>query len=204
MRSINLKGKLKNTFLIILIFQLIIRDVEWWQFLINLLISMIGRSLDLFSTRYVSKELKLETNKLAKRVGWKGMILMQIPILILGTLEFYISFFILWWSLLLFANNIEGSYYIRDMGEESYYQELKYRVQKSETWKIVFSECSNILKFSLAGIFIIVFLFILNDLLAVFLIALALIIEGLIGSINSIFYLLGLKKNDVKPDETSP
>ena len=78
-----------------MIFQLILREVSWYQFLINISISIIGRSLDLISTRYVSKELKLETNKLAKRVGWKGMVLMQIPIIILGTLDFYISFFIL-------------------------------------------------------------------------------------------------------------
>jgi hypothetical protein len=177
-----------------MILQLLLQNYEWWQYLINLLISIFGRSLDLISTRYVSKELKLETNKLAQRIGWKGMIAMQVPILLLGTLDFYISFFILWWSLLLFANNIEGSYYIRELGEENYYQELKSKVQKSKTWKIIISECSNILKFTLAGIFIIIFLFILNDLLAVFLIALALVIEGLVGAISSMLYLISLKK----------
>ena len=178
-----------------MIFQLILREVIWYQFLINFSISIIGRSLDLISTRYVSKELKLETNKLAKRVGWKGMVLMQIPIIILGTLDFYISFFIFWWSILLFANNIEGSWYIREAGEENYQQELKSNVKKTKTWKIIFSEFSNILKFTLAGVSILIFLFILNDLIAVLLIALALIIEGLVGALSSIFYLIGLKKN---------
>ena len=51
------------------------------------------RLLDLLSTRYVTKKLKLETNKLAKHIGWKGMILIQGPLIILYTLEFYISFF---------------------------------------------------------------------------------------------------------------
>ncbi|GAG91205.1 unnamed protein product, partial [marine sediment metagenome] len=82
-------------------FQLIVREVQWYQYVINILISLLGRILDLISTRYVSKELKLETNKLARRIGWKGMVLMQIPIIILGSLDFYISFFIFWWSLLL-------------------------------------------------------------------------------------------------------
>ncbi len=179
-------------------FQLIVREVQWYQYVINILISLFGRILDLISTRYVSKELKLETNKLARRIGWKGMILIQIPIIILGSLDFYISFFIFWWSLLLFANNIEGSWYIRETGEEKYQQEIESQVKNSKTWKNIFSEFSNILKFTLAGIFILVFLFLLNDLLAVFLICVALIIEGIFGAVSSISYLLGLKKDKSK------
>ncbi|MHA2326097.1 MAG: hypothetical protein ACXACB_11890, partial [Promethearchaeota archaeon] len=146
-----------------MIFQLINRDVEWSQFVINALITILGRSLDLISTRYVSKELKLETNRLAKRIGWRGMILMQLPIVALGALDFYFSFFILWWSILLFANNIEGSWYIKEVGEDKYYNELESRVKNSTMKKIYFSEISYILKFTLAGTFIIVFLFIYND-----------------------------------------
>ncbi|KKL80728.1 hypothetical protein LCGC14_2001850, partial [marine sediment metagenome] len=84
--------------------------------------------------------------------------------------------------------------YIKEVGEDKYYRELKKSVSKSKTWKIVMSELSNILKFTLAGIFILIFLFVLDDLLAVFLIAFSLIIEGLIGSISSIIYLIGLKR----------
>ena len=124
------------------------------------------------------------------------MILMQIPIVILGSLDFYFSFFILWWSIFLCANNIEGSWYIKETGEEEYQNELKSRLKKSGIWKIVFSELSSILKFTLAGVFIIIFLFVFNDLLAVLLISLALIIQGIFGTISSILYLLELKKNN--------
>ena len=89
----------------VMIFQLIHQNAEWYQFIINMIITIIGRMLDILSTRYVTKELKLETNKIARRIGWKGIILLQIPIIILGSLDFYISFFILWWSIFLFANN---------------------------------------------------------------------------------------------------
>lgn len=186
-----------------MIFQLILQEVQWYQYLINILITIIGRLLDLLSTRYVSKELKLETNKLAKRIGWKGMVLMQIPLVILGALDFYLSFFILWWSVFLFANNIEGSWYIKEAGEAKYHKELESRVKKSTVWKILFSEISYIIKFSLAGIFIIIFLFIYNDLLAVFLICLALIIQGIFGAISSISYLLNLKKSEPLEDNDS-
>ncbi|MCK4238228.1 MAG: hypothetical protein KAX33_03840, partial [Candidatus Lokiarchaeota archaeon] len=85
--------------------------------LINLLIVCVGRALDILSTYYVTAKLKLETNKLARKIGWKGMILVQIPILILGSLDFYLALFIFLWSLYLFANNLESSWYIRDKGE---------------------------------------------------------------------------------------
>ncbi|MFX0036046.1 MAG: hypothetical protein ACFE9I_10450 [Candidatus Hermodarchaeota archaeon] len=166
--------------------------------MINALITVIGRLLDILSTRYVTKELKLETNKIARRIGWKGMILLQIPIIVLGSLDFYFSFFIFWWSIFLFANNIEGSWYIKEVGEDEYQKEVKHRLEKSKIWKIIFSELSSVIKFTLAGIFILLFLFIIKDILAVFLIALALIIQGIFGTISSITYLLELRKNKLK------
>ncbi|MFX1392024.1 MAG: hypothetical protein ACFFAH_00485 [Promethearchaeota archaeon] len=177
-----------------MIFQLIIRDVEPYQYFINALIVIMGRSLDILSTRYVTKELKLETNKLARKIGWKGMILIQIPLIIIGTLDFYFAFFIFLWSLFLFANNIEGSWYVKDIGEDSYQKELKSRVKKSKTWKIILGELSYILTFSIAGVLILIFLFIIKDLIIVILISISLICHGLLGTIRSILYLIGLKK----------
>ena len=147
-----------------MLFQLILQDTQWYQFLLNAFITIIGRALDMLSTRYVTKELKLETNIIARKIGWRGMILMQIPIIILGSLDFYLSFFIFWWSIFLFANNIEGSWYIKQAGEDEYQKEIKTRLEKSKTWKIVFSELSSVLKFTLAGIFIIFFLFVFWEL----------------------------------------
>ena len=184
-----------------MIFQLITQEVQWYQFLINALITVIGRSLDLISTRYVSKELRLETNRLARRIGWKGMVLMQIPLIVFGALDFYFSFFIFWWSVLLFASNIEGSWYIKEAGEEDYYNELQSRVKGSTVGKILFGELSSIIKFTLAGIFIIIFLFVYYDLLAVFLICIALIIQGVFSTISSISYLLRLRKTEADEEE---
>lgn len=181
-----------------MIYQLIIREVQWYQYLINIGITIIARLLDLLSTRYVSKELKLETNRLAQLIGWKGMVVMQIPIVILGALDFYFSLFIFWWSIFLFANNIEGSWYIKEAGEDKYFKELESRVKKSTFKKIFFSEISHLLKYTLAGTFILIFLFVYNDLLAVFLISLALILQGIIGTISSILYLSKLKKRVIK------
>ena len=176
--------------------QLIVREVEWYQYLINAFIVIIGRSLDILSTRYVTKELKLETNKLAQKIGWKGMILIQIPLIVIGALDFYFAFFIFIWSFFLFANNIEGSWYVKEIGEDSYLKELKTRVKKSETWKIVFGELSHVLTFTVAGILILIFLFIIKDIMIVILIAITLISHGLLGTIRSILYLIRLKKEN--------
>ena len=46
-----------------MIIQLVLRNCEWYQYLINAAIIIAGRSLDLLSTRYVTKELKLEKKK---------------------------------------------------------------------------------------------------------------------------------------------
>ncbi|MHA1491608.1 MAG: hypothetical protein ACTSRI_18380 [Promethearchaeota archaeon] len=181
-----------------MIYQLIMRDVEWYQFLINAIIVILGRSLDILSTRYVTKELKLETNKLAQRLGWRGMVLIQIPIVILGALDFYLAFFIFFWSLFLFANNIEGSWYIKEVGEENYLKELKTRVEKSKRWKIIFGELSNVLTFTLAGVFILIFLFVFNDLIAVFFIAFALICVGLLGTFRSLAFLFSIRKKQLE------
>ncbi len=66
---------------------------------------------------------------------------MQIPIIILRALDLYFSLFIFWWSILLFASNIEGSWYIKVAGEDTYHKELESRVKKSTNRikKIIFS-----------------------------------------------------------------
>ena len=179
-----------------MIFQLIFRSTEWYQYIINALIVLIGRSLDILSTRYVTKELKLETNKIARKLGWKGIILIQIPLIILGCLDFYFAFLIFFWSLFLFANNIEGSWYVKQVGEDKYQEELKSHIKKSKTWKIVFGEISSIFTFTLSGILILIFLFIFNDLIAVLFICLALICQGGLSTFRSIQYLIYLKKQE--------
>ena len=165
-----------------------------WQYFLNMVIVIFSRSLDILSTRYVTKELKLETNKLARKIGWKGMILMQVPTVILGSLDFYLALFIFVWSLLLFANNIEGSWYVKEIGEESYQKELKTQLLKTKKSHIIFGEISYILTFTVSGILILVFLFIFNDVYAVFFIALALICEGIIATFRGLSYLLDLRK----------
>jgi hypothetical protein len=176
-------------------------DTPWYQYLVNIFIVILGRLLDILSTRYVSKELKLETNKLARRIGWRGVIVMQIPIIFLGSLDFYLAFFIFIWSLFLFANNIMGSWNTKQVGEEQYYEDLKSRLKGTKRWQIILSETSYILTFTVTGISIILFLIIFNDVIAIVFISLALICQGLLTTFRSMKYLFELKKESQKDNE---
>ena len=179
-----------------MIFQILLQDVVEYQILINAIIATIGRALDIISTRYVSKELKLETNKFARRLGWPGAILIQIPLILICSLDFYFSLFIFVWSFYLFANNLEGSWYVKQVGEDNYQQELKGLVEKSKTLRIVLGEISSLLTFTLSGIFILLFLFVFHDLLGVVFICFALIFQGILGTVRSIKYLMDLKQEE--------
>lgn len=167
------------------------------NFLINLLIVSIGRTLDILSTYYVTAKLKLETNKIARRIGWKGMILVQIPILILGSLDFYLALFIFLWSLYLFANNLESSWFIRDKGEEQYYNDLKDILKRTPVTKIIIGEISLIFSFSVSGVLMLILVFIFRDFIAAFFIGLAMVCHGLLGSYRSLRYLLSLRKEEL-------
>ena len=162
--------------------------------LVNLLIVCAGRALDILSTYYVTAKLKLETNKLARRIGWKGMILVQIPILILGSLDFYLALFIFLWSLYLFANNLESSWFIRDKGEEQYYDDLKDILRRTSIRKILIGEISLIFSFGISGVLMLILVFIFRDFIAAFFIGLAMVCHGLLGSYRSLRYLLTLRR----------
>jgi len=174
--------------------QIIISEVKVIQFVFNALIVIFGRILDIASTRYVTRELKLETNKLARKIGWRGMILLQIPIVFLGSLDFYFALFIFFWLILLFGNNIQGSWYIKEVGENNYRKELHSNLKVTKPWKIIIGEISLLITFTFSGLFIIIALYVFEDIIAVFFIALALICQGIIGTVRSLRYLFELKK----------
>ncbi|MBD3255992.1 MAG: hypothetical protein GF383_12930 [Candidatus Lokiarchaeota archaeon] len=179
-----------------MLYQLIFKTESQYQYLINAIIVIIGRSLDILSTRYVTKELKLETNKIARKLGWKGMVLIQIPLIILGSLDLYFAFFIFVWSLFLFANNVQGSWYINEIGEETYREGIKETAKNTKSWKIFLSEFSYVFSFTIIGILILIFILVFNDLIAVFFISLALILQGILGTFRSLKYVFELRRED--------
>lgn len=89
----------------------------WW---LTFVVFAAARSLDLVSTRVATPSLALEGNPIAKKLGWRGGILVNL-LLSLG-LAFYpfIAVTIATTSLLVAARNFHDAWIMRTMGEESY------------------------------------------------------------------------------------
>ncbi|MHA1733940.1 MAG: hypothetical protein ACTSU5_18515 [Promethearchaeota archaeon] len=162
-------------------------------FVLNAAAAAGGRSLDLATTRYVTRGLKLETNPLARRVGFRGMVLLQVPVVLLGGLDTTLAFFILTWSLLTAAANLEGSWFVRDEGEEAYRERLE-RAAKSASWlRIVLGEMNLIVSLVASGVLVMVFTFLEQPVLVLF-VALAMVCHGAVASFRSLSFVRYLRR----------
>lgn len=174
------------------------------EFLLNAALTALGRVLDLASTYYVTRQMVLETNRRVQKAGWRGAILLQIPAIIAGALNTYIAFFLMLWSLFVAASNLEGSYYVREKGEEAYYRELREMVKRTPWRKLVLGEINLLGSMVIAGILLFVFLA-LQDGLGIAMVALALIVHGTMKTVRAIQYLKRLRSTPAKTtDEKVP
>ncbi len=167
------------------------------EVLLNAALTALGRLADLASTYYVTKQMVLETNRRVQKAGWRGAVLLQIPAIVVGAFNTYIAFFILLWSLFVAASNLEGSYYIRDKGEEAYYKELREMVKRTSWRKLVLGEVNLLGSMVVAGILLFVFLG-FQDGLGIIMVALALIVHGSLKTVRAIQYLKRLR---AQPDK---
>ncbi|HMF31050.1 MAG TPA: hypothetical protein VKK79_06535 [Candidatus Lokiarchaeia archaeon] len=170
------------------------------EFALNAAIGAMGRALDLLTTHYVTRQMILETNRRVQQVGWKGAVLMQIPAIVVSAFNFYIAFFIMLWSLFAAVSNLEGSYYIRDKGEEEYYRELQEMVRRTPWPKLIVGEISLLGSMVVAGFLIFVFLA-LNDVMGIIMVAIALICHGMLKTARGLQYLQRLRSAPLKTPE---
>ncbi len=170
------------------------------EYLVNAALAALGRVLDLASTFYVTRQMVLETNRRVQKAGWRGAILLQIPAVVVGGFNTYVAFFILLWSIFVAASNLEGSYYIRDKGEEAYYKELREMVKRTSWHKLVIGEINLLGSMVVGGILLLVFLG-LQDGMGIFMVALALITHGSMKTVRAILYLKRLRSAEEKSAE---
>ena len=175
------------------------------QYIINCSIIIIGRGLDIWSTYRLTPKLELETNNLIKKLGWKGGIILQIPIVILGALYNTFTLFIFVFSFLITAHNISGSWLVKGMGEEEYTEMLKDGLSKVKKFRNIFlDEISPVLVYCIPNMLIWFFffqivpftveIFIENTITAyIFIITFAIFFFGAINTVRNIFYLIRLK-----------
>lgn len=132
-------------------------------YLINLGIVGLGRFLDIGSTWYASRRLALESNLLAKKMGWKAIFLLNVILCFIFALDFYISLILLVVSALAASNNIEKSWVSRTVGEQEYSEIFKKWVRKAETKTLYFSNFGGGILFLSIGLLLI---FITTDITA--------------------------------------
>ncbi|TFF86978.1 MAG: hypothetical protein EU551_00210 [Promethearchaeota archaeon] len=189
---------------------------DWLSFLFNMLLTALGRSLDLLSTYRVTPKLKLETNRLVSKLGWWGAICLQIPIIIIGGFLFQLSLFIFFWSLLITANNLTGTWFIKGLkdGETTYAELLKESTKKAKWYNILLDESAPFLLFSVPNLVIWIlilnfegnffFYLLFSDTIYSYILILTgtAILHGIVGTIRNFIYILRFKR-EIKKEEKS-
>ncbi len=127
-----------------------------FDYFIYLGIAGLGRFLDIASTWYASRNLVLESNLLAKKLGWKGILIMNIGLCFVFALDFYIALVLLVVSALAASNNIEKAWVTQTVGEEEYSQIFKKWVRQAESRKLFFSVLGGGVIFLSIGIILMV------------------------------------------------
>ena len=93
------------------------RDLAWW---IGLVVAGFARGADLLSTWIATPRLQLEGNPLARRLGWKGgviLILLVVPVVACWPM---LAVSLATTSSLVAARNLQQAWLMRTMGEERY------------------------------------------------------------------------------------
>ncbi|MFX1298689.1 MAG: hypothetical protein ACFFD2_27995 [Promethearchaeota archaeon] len=108
-------------------------------YLLNLGIAGIGRVLDIGSTWYASRTLALESNLFAKKLGWKGIIILNTSLCFFFALEFYFAIVLLVVSAFAASNNLQKAWVTQTIGEKEYRQIFTNWVKQAESKKLYFS-----------------------------------------------------------------
>ncbi|MEM3149181.1 MAG: hypothetical protein QXY80_06600 [Candidatus Jordarchaeales archaeon] len=117
---------------------------EWTPLMVNAFIAGVGRALDLLSTWYVTPKLRLETSRVIGRLGWKGAVVLQLPVVALASFHVFVALFVLFFSLFLAAGNVQGAWFVRGIGEENYFRLMVEAVRKAKWREIVASEAAHL------------------------------------------------------------
>lgn len=170
-----------------------------WRYLLNLGVAFLGRMLDVASTRYVTRDMALETNPVARKLGFKGLVLIQLVPAALCGLDIHFAFFVCVWSLFTAGANLEGSWFVREEGEHEHRRKLVVAAKGTPWYKIVLGEINLLMSLVVAGVLVIVFTIMDQDALVIF-VSLAMACHGGVVTFRSLQYVRYLRGLEI--DET--
>lgn len=90
------------------------------DYFIVLAVVAFGRAMDFLSTWIATPNLRLEGNPIAKWLGWKWGMLLNVAMCLGFALSFLTAIVVTTMSLLVAARNFQGAWTMRVMGESAY------------------------------------------------------------------------------------
>jgi len=124
-------------------------SAAWWGFAALIL---AGRACDLGSTYLATPRLKLEGNPIARRLGWRGGILLSVLTAAIFGAWPLIAISVTTTSALVAARNLQQAWVMRAMGEGAYQSWFSEQVWRSPLWLVVGCHWAEALLAGLPGI----------------------------------------------------
>lgn len=168
---------------------LAIGSTAWWGFAALIL---LGRACDLGSTYLATPRLRLEGNPIARRLGWRGgIVLSLLAALLLGAWPL-IAISVTTTSLLVAARNFQQAWLMRTMGEGPYQAWFAEQVWQSPRGLVLSCHWAEAVLSALPGLALV---FWGDDTRVSLGIGLGFIVYGLVVAIFSTWVLWGLGRH---------
>lgn len=107
--------------------------VETFRLLVLGLV-ILGRAGDILSTRFVTPNLALEANPIARRMGWKWILITSLVFPVVPFLSIEAGVVIAVGSLLVTYSNLSAAWMIRAVGEDGYRRFVQDAARRSPEW----------------------------------------------------------------------
>jgi hypothetical protein len=122
-----------------------------------LLILIAARGMDVLSTRIATPNLVLEGNPIAKALGWRWGMLLNIAICVALAFWPVSAIAVATMSVLVAARNFQSAWLMRSMGEEAYRQWHVHRIQETRVTLYLFCLAGNTVLTACVGIAVVFF-----------------------------------------------
>src|SRR5580765_3385994 len=127
------------------------------EYFLMLLLLLAARGMDFLSTWVATPNLVLEGNPLAKKLGWRWGIPLNVVICIAVAFEPLIAIALSTTSLLVAARNFQSAWLMRSMGEQPYRDWHLKRIQETRITLYLFCLAGNTLLTAAVGAAVIYF-----------------------------------------------
>ena len=117
----------------------------------------VGRALDFFSTWVATPNLLLEANPIARKMGWKFGIVVNVVICVAFALWPLPAVVITTTSILVAARNFQSAWLMRSMGELSYRLWMGERLAEAGRGLFIFCLVAQTLIYTLLGVILLYF-----------------------------------------------